>query len=131
MQLDLSWEFGRLLGYVAGVCTAIRKNSAYNQMHLEQNAANVSFDVMWLSDSLHRVDALGRAIQSGDPAQIVVACDFLLSLQQTYIDGIPPGQRVKGDPRESFERYAGTVSAREGMAIFTAIRHKALAASVS
>lgn len=127
-NLDLNWEFGRLLVYIAGVSTAIRKNSAYNQMHLELNAPNVAFDVMWLSDSLHRIDALGRAIQSGDLHQIVSACDFLLSLQGAYIDGIPPGQRLKGDPKESFERYEETVSAREGMAVFTAIRDKALAA---
>lgn len=126
MKIDVSWELGRLLVHVADVATAIRKNSAYSDFYCSENADNLLCDVMWLSDSLHCLDRLGRAIQSGDSKEIVTTCDALLSYYRMFTEGVQ-GRGTKGDPKASFERYSDLCRPQEAMDVFADIRAKALA----
>lgn len=125
MRIDVSWELGRLLVYVADVATAIRLNSPYGSDYKDRDLCEVGFDVLHLSDSLHCLDRLGRAIQSGDSRSIVMTCDALLSHYRTFMEGAQ-GRGEKGDPKASFERYGHLCRPQEAMAVFTDIRAKAL-----
>lgn len=125
MKIDVSWELGRLLICIADVATAIRLNSAYRGDYESLDPHEVGLDVMWLADSLHCLDRLGRAIQSGDSKEIVTVCDALLSYYRMFTDGID-GQGMKGDPKATFERYSRLCRPQEAMAVFADIRGKAL-----
>lgn len=124
MKIDMSWELGRLLVYIGDVATAIRMNSPYNGAYLDRDPREVGLDVMWLSDSLHSLDRLGHAIQSGEPGAVVEACDALLHYYRMFTDGVPAGTKLKGDPKAAIERYGHLFRPSEAMAIFTDIRAK-------
>lgn len=126
MKIDVSWELGRLLVHIADVATAIRLNSPYRSDYKDRDPREVGFDVLHLSDSLHCLDRLGRAIQSGDSKEIVTTCDALLSYYRMFTEGVQ-GRGTKGDPKASFERYSHLCHPQEAMAVFTDIRAKALA----
>lgn len=92
-KINLTCELARLLNFTAAVATAIRMYSAYNPSEQHLNAPE---DLMWLSDCLHNLDMLGRAVVEEKPANIVFACDVLLT---TYADRWKtPGVHVKPNP---------------------------------
>lgn len=126
MKIDVSWELGRLLVHIADVATAIRLNSPYRSDYKDRDPREVGFDVLHLSDSLHCLDRLGRAIQSGNSKEIVTTCDALLNYYRMFTEGVQ-GRAMKGDPKASFERYSHLCHPQEAMAVFTDIRAKALA----
>ena len=126
MKIDISWEIGRLLIYIAELGTAIRLNSPYRGDYESRDPREVGLDVMWLSDSLQCLDRLGLAIQADDPKKIVAECDALLSYYRMFTDGVQ-GKSLKGDPKATFERYAHLFRPQEAIAVFTDIRAKALA----
>lgn len=126
-RIDISCyrDFGRLLVYIADVATAIRLNSPYRSDYVSRDPREVGLDVMWLADSLHGLDRLGRALLSGDAREIVWACDSLLSYYRMFTEGVR-GSGVKGDPKASFARYGHLCRPAEAMAIFSDIRASAL-----
>jgi hypothetical protein len=91
-------ELGGILTFVAKVATAIRTYSAYSDSEPRRHAA---FDLMWLSDCLHNLDVLGRAVQVGRPEAIAFACDRLLRQIAEYESDV---SHYKSPPRQSFER---------------------------
>ena len=127
-RIDVSCyeDFGRLLVYIADVATAIRLNSPYRGDYAIRDPREVGFAVMWLADSLHCFDRLGRALLSGDVSEIVSACDSLSSYYRMFTDGVR-GSGAKGDPKASFKRYGHLCRPTEAMAVFSDIRGKALA----
>jgi len=126
MSKNYSAELGRLLVYIADVATAIRKNSAYNDSHSYENRENLALDVMWLADSLHCLDRLGRALLGAPESEIIEACNSLIGYYQLFTEGPYPGtSKLKGDPKASIERYEGLFSPHEAIEIFRAIRSKA------
>lgn len=131
MQLNFNWELGRLLVYIADVATAIRMNSPYNGAYQDRDPRDIGLDVMWLSDSLHCLDRLGRAIQSGEPEQIVEACDSLLHYYRMFTDGVPEGARMKGDPKATADRHERYFRVGEAMATVMEIRNKAATATTT
>lgn len=129
MSKNYSAELGRLLVYIADVATAIRTNSAYNEGHCYQNRENLALDVMWLSDSLHCLDRLGRALLGAPESEIIEACDSLIGYYRLFTEGPDAGTgKLKGDPKASIERYEGLFSPQEAIDIFSAIRDKTQAA---
>lgn len=121
MQIDLTSELAKLLKFTADVARAIRMYSAYNQSGARhEDAPN---DLMWLADSLHNFDMLGRAITEGSPANVVFACDALLKAYQGYQEVFPGSDR---QPKPTFDRNAHRVELKEAMAIFSDIRAKVL-----
>jgi hypothetical protein len=126
MQIDVSWELGRLLVYIADVATAIRLNSPYQDDYESRDPREVGLDVMWLADSLHGLDRLGHAIQRGDTQRIVAACDSLLRDYRMFTEGTD-GKNLKGDPKAVVQRYGHLCRPGEAMAVFSDIRGKALA----
>lgn len=119
--IDLTSELARLLQFTANVATAIRMYSAYNQSG-EQHV-DAPNDLMWLADSLHNFDMLGRAILAGRPANILFACDTLLKTYQGYQEVFPGSTR---QARPTFERNAHRVELKEAMEIFSGVREKIL-----
>lgn len=136
VQLDLTEELGLLLIYIADVATAIRLHSAYTggnpygalpvelyptEVPPQQQSLN---DVMWLSDSLHNFDRLGRAIQEQSTTKIVAACDMLIQqYQELYIVG---KNGLKSDPKTTFDLHAHLVPLADAIAIFETIKSKAV-----
>lgn len=129
MNFDISFELGRLLVFTAEVATAIRMNSAYNEAYRSRDPRDIGLDVMWLSESLHCFDRLGRAIQADNRKEVVDACDSLLSYYRMFTDGVPEGARLKGDPKAVFERYSHLCHPQEAIEIFIGIRDKAIEAA--
>lgn len=135
-SLNLTEELGQLLIYIANVATAIRLHSAYTdgnpygalpkelypaETSPQQQSLN---DVMWLSDSLHNFDYLGRAIQERNVGMIVAACDMLIKqYQELYIAG---NNRLKSDPKTTFDLHAHLVPLTGAIAIFESIKSKAV-----
>jgi len=124
MDIDVNFELGRLLVYIADVATAIRKNSAYNVEYCYENRENLTLDVMWLSDSLHCLDRLGRAIQVADAEEIIAACDSLIEYYRLFTDG-PGNFKCKGDPKGSIGRYSDLFRPQSAISVFTDIRTRA------
>jgi hypothetical protein len=121
VQADLSSDLGRLLNYVANVAISIRMNSAYTDLtYKDRNTTD--HDVMWLADSLHNLNVLGKAVQANNNTEIIEACDALLLDYQVYTDG---AKNWKSDPKETFERYKHSFDLQEAMSIFADIRRKA------
>ena len=117
MKVDLTRELARLLNFTASVAVAIRMYSAYNQNGARHE--NAPTDLMWLSDSLHNFDMLGNAILTDTPANILVACDSLLTSFQSYQKEFPRSTR---QAKPTFDRNSQHVKLIEAMAIFTDIR---------
>ncbi len=124
MKLDVSTELARLLVYIADVATAIRLNSPYRSDYQNRNPREVGLDVMWLSDSLHCLDQLGRALQSDNAHTVIEACDDLLKYYRMFTDGVQ-GDGLTGDPKATFERYGHLGNPRVAMTVFASIRAKA------
>lgn len=125
-KINLTRELARLLNFTAVVATAIRMYSAYNPggHHLGgERIENAPEDLMWLSDCLHNLDRLGRAVVEEKPANIVSACDALLT---AYADYQVEDPRRSRQAKPSFDRNARMFSLREGMDIFTDIKAKVL-----
>jgi len=102
MRIDLTNELANLLEFVASVGIAIRMNSAYNEA--SQYNPHKDVDVMYLADSIHNLDILGRSIEEGRKDKIMSACEELISTFKHYLSPLPPNARMKGDPKSSFER---------------------------
>jgi hypothetical protein len=122
MKIDLTAELGKLLQFTAQVAVAIRMYSAYNRMGFQQEDAPM--DLMWLSDSLHNFGILGIAVQEGNPANIISACDMLSRSYKGYQEMHPNSTR---QAKPTFERNANRVNLNEAIAIFEQIRVKAVA----
>lgn len=118
-------ELAKLLEFVSRIATAIRMNSAYNGK--AQHNPHASFDVMWLADSLHNLDGLGRAILEGKPEQIAFTCDRLVSMFEGYAS---ESTGLKSEPKHTFDRWSQLVDLRDGIDIFRAIKAKALAQTI-
>lgn len=132
MSRNYSAELGRLLVYIANVATAIRKNSAYNESYGYENRENLALDVMWLADSLHCLDRLGRALLGAPESEIIEACDSLIGYYRLFTEGPDAGRgKLKGDPKASIERYEGLFSPQEAIEVFSEIRTKALGNDVT
>lgn len=117
--LDLTPELTRLLNFTASVAIAIRMNSAYNSQ--SAHSPNTPHDVMWLADSLHNFDMLGRAIESGEATNIEFACDQLLRAYESYTR---TDTGLKSEPNATFERNAQRVTLKEAQDIFRDIKTK-------
>lgn len=124
---DVTPELGRLLVFIADVATAIRKNSLYAGDYESRDPREVGLDVMWLADSLHCFDRLGRALQSGDAKTIEAASEALFGYYGMFIDGAD-GKGLKGDPKATFQRYEHLCNANEARAALDAIRRKSVGA---
>ncbi len=120
---DFQQALGRFLIFTAGIAAAIRMNSEYNDF-AERNP-KVPFDVMWLSDALHSLDELGRAVQDGYPTRVVTACDRQISIWEGYKVPVKEAARLKSSPHETFERWAHLAQLDEGIEILKLLRAQA------
>lgn len=126
MKANFDSDLGHLLVYISEVATAIRLNSAYSGNCMQMDQRQVSLDVMWLSDSLHNLDRLGHAIESGSPQEISNACEVEIDYyKKTILDS--QHSSWKGDPKGSFQRYDHIIKPQQALNIFTSIHEKALA----
>ena len=66
-------ELAELLEHVEQTAIAIRSFSTYGGGHKRPDAAR---HVEILSDSIHNLDMLGKAVKEGIDSNIVSACDF-------------------------------------------------------
>jgi hypothetical protein len=73
--------YGELLVLISGIAITIRMFSAYNQSAVSTQESQVA--LMWLSDSIHNLHVLGRALQSGDVNEIKRAAQY----QKEYWQG--------------------------------------------
>lgn len=122
IAVNLTPELARLVEFSGKVAAAMGVCSAYALRSDNGDRPRQREDLMWLSDALHRLQALGAYIGHGSADQIVHACDGLIATYQGYRarDGKSPRAR------ECFERHAQRFSVEDGIAIFTAIRSKVL-----
>jgi hypothetical protein len=120
-------ELGRLLVFIADTATAIRLNSAYSDYQYIDRKES-PFDVMWLSDSLHLLNYLGVALQSGDTNKIISACDSLIDKYHKYTD---ESKQVdwKSKPKDCFDKWKNLCRLDLAIEAFTEIRNKALVAN--
>lgn len=126
MKTDFYSDLCQLLVYISEVATAIRLNSAYNGNYKQMDQDQVSLDVMWLSDSLHNLDRLGHAIESGSPQEILDACKVEIDYyKKTILDS--QHSNWKGDPKGSFQRHDHIIRPQKALDVFTSIHDKALA----
>lgn len=121
-QADLTLELAQLLVFVADVAIAIRMNSAYNARSLLEDRRGVADDVMWLSDTLHHLDRLGRALLGGDGDVILATCDALSNTYRRY-ETRPPDTSSCA-PKKTFERYRGYFDLRTARMMFDAVAVK-------
>lgn len=119
---DITSEMARLFIHVSRVATAIRMTSAYGSDSTFKDPKLIPYDVLWLSDSLHNFDGLGRTIGQGDLAGISVQCSFLLGRYGEYQ---PTEQNQHLSSRNSFERYSRFCNPQEVVELLTAIKQKA------
>ncbi|MGR9053824.1 MAG: hypothetical protein ACU84J_14355, partial [Gammaproteobacteria bacterium] len=127
---NISFEIGRLLIYIADVATAIRLNSPYRGDYWTRNRNEVGLDVMWLSDSLHCLDRLGKALRTADHNEIASSCEDLIDYYRLFEDdvvGEVNGLNRKGDPKAVMKHYDHLFDPKDAVAIFTDIRDKLLA----
>lgn len=115
MAGNLVQELGRLLDYVSLVGAAIRLNSPYDPRYRANAQSEV--DVMWLSDMLHDLDMLGRALQSGVVPRVESVCDQLIFKYERYRD-----EDGSWNCAGTFERWSGRVDIDAGIEIFRAIK---------
>ena len=99
MNIDYSADLCRLLDFVSETATGIRMNSAYNRA--SEFEPNARVDAMWLSDALHNLGVIGRAIISGDEAQVVRACDQQIRIFQQY-----QSDSTGHNSKASFDRWS-------------------------
>lgn len=102
--LDISGEIGTLFEHVARVATAIRDYSAYTRGHYGPEHNKARYDLLWLSDCLHTLDSVGRALAAGSQRSLAAACQELLAMYEAYpLDG------SGYDSRDTFRRLSGRV----------------------
>ena len=77
---------GELISFISQVAIAIRMNSSYNRV--PKNPEIMPDNVMWLSDALHNLGRLGKAITSGNMAFISEAADIQASYWNSYRENI-------------------------------------------
>jgi hypothetical protein len=82
----LNVKLGELLCEISNIAISIRMNSKYNPSAVEN--PNTTEAVMWLSDTLHYLDVLGRAITKCAPEQIVMAVDSIIGSWEYNLDNI-------------------------------------------
>ncbi len=122
IAVNLTPELARLVEFSGKVAAAIGVCSAYALKSDNGDRPRQREDLMWLSDALHRLQALGAYVAHGSADQIVHACDSLITRYQGYRASDPASQRA----RECFERHVQRFSVDEGIAILSAIRNKVL-----
>lgn len=122
IAVNLTPELARLIEFSGKVAAAIGVCSAYALRSDNGDRPRQREDLMWLSDALHRLQALGAYIGHGSADQIVHACDGLIATYQDYRAKDSKSPKA----RECFERHAQRFSVDDGIAIFTAIRTKVL-----
>ncbi|MFL6716812.1 MAG: hypothetical protein ACJ8G3_10685 [Burkholderiaceae bacterium] len=122
IAVNLTAELARLVEFSGKVAAAIGVCSAYALRSDSGDRPRQREDLMWLSDALHRLQALGAYIGHGSADQIVHACDGLIATYQGYRAKDPKSQKAN----ECFERHAQRFSVDDGVAIFAAIRTKVL-----
>ncbi|MBV0882184.1 hypothetical protein KTQ42_23190 [Noviherbaspirillum sp. L7-7A] len=122
IAVNLTPELARLIEFSGKVAAAIGVCSAYALRSDNGDRPRQREDLMWLSDALHRLQALGAYIGHGSADQIVHACDGLITTYQGYRAKDAKSQKA----RECFERHAQRFSIDDGLAIFADIRMKVL-----
>jgi hypothetical protein len=96
---DFATEIAALLQHVADTATAIRMHSAYTRQGTKPEDPLAQYDLLWLSDSIHNFDSLGRAIASNEQQQLIDACNELITQYECY------GSDSRGfDSKAAFER---------------------------
>lgn len=116
---DFSHELAALLEHTARTAIAIRQHSPYSRPAGLSEPPENQYDLLWLADSLHNFDSLGRAIIEQNPDRIVFACDLLSSLYQRY-------GSEKNNSKGTFERARKYgISLDHAIDLFNQIRLKA------
>lgn len=128
MTRDFTPELCQLINYAARVGCAIRQLSAEAVVckgctlpgYPDPNGQ----DVQWLADSIHNLDALCSAIESGDMHKVAQECTWRLSGFKEYRQGFcyGPGKGLK-----EFPSVCG-VKLSDAEAAISAIENKAWAA---
>lgn len=122
IAVNLTPELARLVEFSGKVAAAIGVCSAYALRSDSGDRPRQREDLIWLSDALHRSQALGAYIGHGSAEQIVHACDGLIATYRGYRAGDPKSQKAS----DCFERHAQRFSIDDGIEIFVAIRNKVL-----
>lgn len=118
---DFSHELAALLEHVAHTAIAIRQHSAYARAKPSPDTQQKYYDLLWLADSLHNLDSLGRAIMEEKPDRIIYACDQLTSLYKRY-------DTENTNSKDTFERAKKYgISLSHAIEIFQEIKLKAIA----
>jgi hypothetical protein len=102
--VDVSGEVGVLFEHVARVALAVREHSAYTRGHYRQESNKARYDLLWLSDSLHTFDQLGRALAGGNARALASASGELAAMYDAY-----PRDGSGYDSRDTFRRLAERV----------------------
>jgi hypothetical protein len=102
--VDVSGEVGVLFEHVARVALAVREHSAYTRGHYRQESNKARYDLLWLADSLHTFDQLGRALASGNARALASASGELAAMYDAY-----PRDGSGYDSRDTFRRLAERV----------------------
>lgn len=122
IAVNLTPELARLIEFSGKVAAAIGVCSAYALRSDNGDRPRQREDLMWLSDALHRLQALGAYIGHGSADQIVHACDGLIATYQDYRAKDSKSHKA----RECFERHGQRFSIDDGLAIFADIKTKVL-----
>ncbi len=120
---DYSIELAQILEYVAATAIEIRMHSAYARKGQLPERPEAQYDLLWLSDSLHNFDMLGRAIGSGSASNVIDACDDLIGMYQRY------GSNDRDyNSKATFDRVEKKgIRLADAIDVFQAIRAKAIA----
>jgi hypothetical protein len=102
--VDVAGEVGALFEHVARVALAVREHSAYTRGHYRQESNKARYDLLWLADSLHTFDQLGRALAGGNARALAAACGELAAMYDAY-----PRDGSGYDSRDTFRRLAERV----------------------
>jgi len=124
--LDVGEEVGMLFAHVARVALAVRNYSAYTRGHYGQESAKARYDLLWLADSLHTLDRVGKALADGNRRALSEASTELLAMYENYLrDG------SGYDSRDTFLRLSDRVPLAEVTAAVRSIVSKSAAVAAA
>ncbi|MEN9187127.1 hypothetical protein WH216_14985 [Xanthomonas perforans] len=123
MGINYTDELANLVRFTGNTALAIRQYCAYSADATP--ASRAPCDVMWLSDSLHNFEAIGRSVLQANHAHVAFMAGLLAEQFQEHLQTDPSDPE---SPAAAFKRNARYVDLHAIIATLLNLQAKAAAA---